>query len=58
MNRWTTEWGGMTADIEATTRSKARYLAFKILREYWGLRDLTEIKVRRSTTPFPLTTPD
>jgi RNase P/RNase MRP subunit POP5 len=48
----------MIADVEAPTRSKARYIAFKILKEYWGLRNLLEIKVRRSTGNYPLTSAD
>lgn len=55
MDRWTCEWGGMIADIEAPSRSKARYIAFKILKDTWGLRDLLAIKVRRSTIPYPIT---
>ena len=58
MKRWTCEWGGMIADIEAPTRSKARYIAFKILKETWGLRHLIAINVRRSTIPYPISSLD
>ena len=54
MRRWTCEWGGIIADFEAETRSKARYKAFKILREYWGLKKLTEIRVTVSCYNHPL----
>lgn len=54
MRRWTCEWGGMVGDIEAETRSKARYKAFKVLREYWGLKNLTEIRVTVSFYSHPL----
>ena len=51
LKRWTAEWGGMKADFEALTRSKARYMAYKILKEYWGLNDIKQIKVWASR-PF------
>ena len=45
VRRWTCEWNGMTADFEAETRSKARYMAYKVLNEWWNLKDLLAIKV-------------
>ena len=35
----------MEADFEAETRSKARYMAYKVLNEWWNLKDLLAIKV-------------
>ena len=43
--RWMCEWGGMKGEVEAETRSKARYRAYLTLREVWGLRRLIEIRV-------------
>lgn len=45
VRRWTCEWNGMEADFEAETRSKARYMAYKVLNEWWNLKDLLAIKV-------------
>lgn len=45
MKKWRCEWGGMTDYFYAETRSKARYAAFKVLREWWNCRSLTEIRV-------------
>ncbi len=54
MRLWTCEWGGMAADIEAETRGKARYKAYRVLRETYGLRNLTEIRVTVSLGIHPL----
>ena len=45
MKFWDCEWGGMVRVFEAEARSKARYKAFKVLREYWDCPCITEIRV-------------
>jgi len=41
------EWGGMWANYWTETPGQARYKAFKVLKEYWGLNRIVEIKVTR-----------
>ena len=47
MPRWVCEWKKMQDFFDAPTRGKARYAAYKVLREYWNDVRLIDIKVWR-----------